>query len=195
MTDEQTGTLSRLVEAFARRAEAGEPVSVGTIQEVSGVRAAGPLLFFPALVVVSPLSLIPTIPSLIGITVVLIAGQLLLGRQSIWLPQRLRRASISADRATAVVDFARPWIARIERLVRPRLTVLADGLGLRLVALLCIIVALTMPPLEFFPGASTTAGTVIATLGLGIMMRDGLLLLAAFALLAGAIAVIASFLV
>ncbi|MBI4047456.1 MAG: exopolysaccharide biosynthesis protein, partial [Devosia nanyangense] len=43
----------------------------------------------------------------------------------------------------------------------------------------------TMPPLELVPGASTSAGTIIATFGLALTTRDGLLLLAALALVLG----------
>jgi hypothetical protein len=69
---------------------------------------------------------------------------------------------------------------------RPRLEILTAELGQRLVALVCILVALTMPPMELVPGASTTAGTVLAALGLSLTTRDGVLLLLALGIMAAA---------
>ncbi len=185
MTEDRDLSLAELVDRIAERVEAGEGVSVGTIQQIAGKRFAGPLLFFPAMIVVSPLSLIPTLPTLTAITVILIASQLLAGRRTIWLPRKFREASLSPERSRKVIDFMRPWLLRIGKLTKPRLSWLCDGLGTRLAALCCIFVAVTMPPLEFFPGASTTAGVIIATLGLAITTRDGVLLSLAVSLLVG----------
>lgn len=182
MTDEPDPTLAELVDRIAERVDAGEGVSVSTIQQIAGKRFAGPLLFFPAMIVVSPLSLIPTLPTLTAITVVIVAAQLLAGARTIWLPSRIRAASLSPERSKKVIDFLRPWLLRIGKLTKPRLTFLVDGIGTRLAALAAILVAATMPPLEFFPGASTSAGLVIGALGLAITTRDGALLLAAISI-------------
>ena len=188
MTEQTDQTLSELVEKLAERASAGEGIRVSTIQEIAGQRFAGPLLFFPAMVVVSPLSLIPTLPTMIAVTVILIAAQIILGRRTIWLPQKLSNASMSPERTLKVVEFMRPAAGWIGKVSKPRLRFLVNALGIRLAAAVCVLVALTMPPLEFFPGASTAAGVVIATFGLSITMQDGLLLLLALALVYGAAA-------
>ncbi|MFD1944151.1 exopolysaccharide biosynthesis protein [Paradevosia shaoguanensis] len=185
MTEAPARPLEGLIDAIAARAAQGESISVATIQEIAGDRIAGPLLFFPAMIVVSPLSLIPTLPTIVGTTVVLIAGQLIAGRKSIWLPSRLSKAALSPERTRKALEFIRPVVKWIEKLSWARLTFLTDGLGMRLAAMVCILVALTMPPLELVPGASTSAGTIIATFGLALTTRDGLLLLAALALVLG----------
>lgn len=185
MTDTDDRPLEGLIDAIARRAQEGESISVATIQEIAGDRLAGPLLFFPAMIVVSPLSLIPTLPTIVGTTVVLIAGQLIAGRKSIWLPNKLRAASLSPERAQKALEFLKPAVRWIEKFSRARLSFLTEGLGMRLAALICILVAMTMPPLELVPGASTSAGTIIATFGLALTTRDGLLLLASLALVIG----------
>ena len=185
MTDTTDRPLAGLLEAIAERAAKGESISVATIQDIAGERIAGPLLFFPAMIVVSPLSLIPTLPTIVGTTVVLIASQLIAGRKTIWLPERLRRAALSPERTQKALEFLRPAVAWIEKLSKARLTFLTDGLGMRLAAFVCILVALTMPPLELVPGASTSAGSIIATFGLALTTRDGLLLLFALTLVLG----------
>lgn len=178
-------TLAALVEKIAERASAGEKISIRTIQDIAGQRIAGPLLFFPAMVVVSPLSLIPTLPSITAVTVIVVAAQLVIGRDVIWLPKRIENAGLSPERAEKALKFMRPAATWLDRFSRPRLTFLTTGLGMRLAALICILVALTMPPLELVPGASTSAGTVIATFGLSLTTEDGALLIAALSAVIG----------
>ena len=176
MQQDRHHNLTELIDKLAERADGGEGVSVNTLQEVAGARFAGPLLFFPAMVVVSPLSVIPTLPTMVCITVVLIAGQIVLGRRQLWLPRRIREAQLSAEQASKVLGFMRPISVWIGKLFKPRLVFLVEGMGSRIAALVCILVALTMPPLELLPGASTVAGSVIASFGLAITLRDGVLL-------------------
>lgn len=187
MTATPERPLEGLLDAIANRAADGEGISVATIQEIAGERIAGPLLFFPAMIVVSPLSLIPTLPTIVATTVILIAAQLIVGRRQIWLPGKLRGVSLSPERTKKALEFIRPAVAWIERFSKARLTFLTDGLGMRIAALICILTALTMPPLELVPGASTSAGAIIATFGLALTTRDGLLLLVALGLVLGAL--------
>jgi hypothetical protein len=184
-------TISGLLEQISSRVEQDQSLSISTIESVAGRRIAGPLLFFPAMLVVSPLSLVPTLPSFVAIVTILVAGQILLGRKTIWLPQRIRSAKLSAERATKALDFIKPAGRWLDRVSRPRLTMLTADPGQRLVALICILVALTMPPMELVPGASTTAGTVLASLGLSLTTRDGVLLLVALGVLAAATGMLA----
>lgn len=184
MTTHDHQTLADLIDRIAETAEAGEGVTVDTIQKIAGERFAGPLLFFPAMVVVSPLSLVPTLPSIVAITVILVASQVLAGRRSIWLPKRVRAATLSPERTLQAVGFMRPAARWIGKVTKPRLTFLIDGIGDRLAAAICILVAITMPPLEFFPGASTSAGVIISAFGLAITTRDGVLLSLCFGLVA-----------
>lgn len=179
-------TITDLLEQIAKRVEQDQALSIGTIESVAGRRIAGPLLFFPAMLVVSPLSLVPTLPSFVAILTILVAGQIVLGRKSIWLPQKLRSAKLSAERANKALGFIKPAGRWLDRISRPRLTMLTADSGQRLVASICILVALTMPPMELVPGASTTAGAVLAALGLSLTTRDGVLLLLALSIMAAA---------
>lgn len=56
-----------------------------------------------------------------------------------------------------------------------------DGHGLanRLNAVLCLAIAATMPPLELIPFGNSTAGAALSVLGLGMMARDGAMIVAA----------------
>ncbi|WP_157959762.1 exopolysaccharide biosynthesis protein [Devosia submarina] len=177
-------TISDLLEQISSRVEQDQSLSIGTIEAVAGRRIAGPMLFFPAMLVVSPLSLVPTLPTFVAVLTILVAGQIVLGRKTIWLPQKIRSAKLSGERAAKALGFIKPAGRLLDRISRPRLTMLTADPGQRLVALICILVALTMPPMELVPGASTTAGSVLAALGLSLTTRDGALLLLALGVMA-----------
>ena len=176
-------TLGDLLDAVAGRTEGGRPISVAELQDIVGSRAFGPLLLLPGLLAVTPVSGIPTVPSLIGIVVMIVSAQVALGRRDVWLPQRLARGTVRGDRLEKALRFARPAARVVDKVVRRRLVFATEGLGLRLAALACLLTAITMPPLEIMPFAATGAGAVIAAFGLAITVHDGLLMLAAVALL------------
>ncbi len=183
LTDQPT--VTDLLEQIGDRIEHDAALSIATVEAVAGRRIAGPLLFFPAMLVVSPLSLVPTLPSFVAILTILVAAQILAGRDSIWLPKKLRSAGLSPERGRKALGFIRPVARWLDKVSRPRLTALTNGIGQRAVALVCILVAVTMPPMELVPGASTAAGSVIASLGLSLTTRDGALLLVVLAALVG----------
>lgn len=178
-------TLSALIERIAEKGRAQGSISIADIRRLTGRRMAGALLFFPAMIVVSPLSLIPTLPTMVAVIVMIVAGQLLVGIQKIWLPKRLLALSLSGDRLEKAMTFLRPAARWIDKVSRPRLGLLVHGLPGRIAAAICIFVALTMPPLELLPGASTAAGVMIAVFGLALTTMDGLLMIGALALVAG----------
>ena len=172
------GTLTRIVRKVQERTARGEPVSIGLLQQVAGVQAAGPMLLLPALVVVSPLSIIPGLPSLVGLHTLIVAGQVLLGRNRIWLPGWLTRRSLSARHADKLLQFLLPMSRVADGVVRRRILPLTGRLARRLGAAVCVLMGAIMPLLEFIPLSSTIAAAVIALYALSISARDGLLTLA-----------------
>lgn len=59
---------------------------------------------------------------------------------------------------------------------------------MKLAAACCIILALTVPPLELLPFATTVPMVAIAAFGLALLVRDGLLMIIAMLLAAAALA-------
>ena len=135
----------------------------------------------PGLIALSPLSGIPGLPSTVALMVALIAGQLLCGRRHIWLPHWLLARSLSRDKFEHALRFLLPLARSIDRLVRPRLSLLTRGPALYANVLLCLLIALSMPPLEVVPFANSISGAALSALGLALFAHDGLLALLAFA--------------
>lgn len=178
-TTNEPDNLQALISNLRQAGEDGEPVTIESMLQATGERSIGALLLVPGLMVLSPLSGIPGLPSVFAVMVILIAGQLLIGRRHFWLPQWLlcRTASRSKyDRALAFLKRPSRWV---DRLLRPRLKFLTGSLAVRGNAVLCIMIAATMPPLEIIPFGNSIAGAALSILGVGLMARDGLMILVA----------------
>lgn len=180
--EKQFDTLGELLEALEETAKDKQAISIAGVQELVGHRAFGPLILLPGLLAVTPLSGIPTVPSIIGVIVSLISIQLLIGRRHLWLPERLRTAELSADRLEKAMRFTRPVARAVDKVIHRRLPALTGNLALRISALVCLVVAVTMPPLEVLPFVATAAGVVLSLFGLALTVHDGLLLIVAYVL-------------
>ncbi|RAK52297.1 exopolysaccharide biosynthesis protein [Phenylobacterium deserti] len=166
-------------------------ITVGEIQEAIGVRSFGPLLLLAGLLGMTPVSAVPGVPSLIALITILIAGQLLIGRKSFWLPKKLLGLSVKNEKLGKSVKVARKPAKFVDRLVRPRLTYLTKGPAHWIVALACFLVAVCVPPLELLPLAAILPSFAIATFGLGLIARDGVLVVIAAAVTATALGFVA----
>ena len=184
---EHADNLETLLDEITEAAEASEGrLTVGELLDRIGHRSFGPLLLLPALIAFTPLGAIPTLPSVMAMMVVIIAVQLLIGLDHFWLPRVLLRRSIAPQRLEKSVKWLRPTAHFIDRLIRPRLTWLTHEPFVHVAAFLCILVALTVPPLEIVPFAGTFSWAAIGIFGLALIAHDGVLALLAFGFSIGA---------
>ena len=170
----------------------GAKVSVEEIMEAVGRRSFGPLLVLSGLLGMTPIGVIPTAPTIIALITVLVAGQLLFGRKQFWLPQALLKLSVDAGKVKKAASVSKKPAAFIDKLIRPRLTVLTTAIADRFVAGVCVLIALCVPPLELVPFAAFIPAAAIFIFGLGLIARDGLLILIALLISAGAIGLLGS---
>jgi hypothetical protein len=139
-----------------------------------GPAGALPVMMVVALIVVSPLSGIPLLSSLAGLTIAGIALQLAAGRRSLWLPTWLRDRSIRRDRLASAIDRLRPTAGFLDRHSRPRLQFVTVPPASRAVLLLCGVAGLSMPVLELLPFTSSLLALAVTCLGFSLLTRDGL---------------------
>lgn len=143
---------------------------------VDGVeeRGYGPLIMVLSAFVILPTGAIPGVPAVIGLALLLIAAQLLWGRDVPWLPDRLRRFEIDNDTLKTAVDKARPWAERLSKIVRRRLTFLCNGpVANRAISLCVVLASVAMIPLGFIPFMPMVLGVSLFILGIGMTARDG----------------------
>lgn len=182
MTDPQPENLESVLQKLDGAADGEDRVSIGSMLEATGQRSFGVLLLVPGLLVLSPLLGIPGLPTFFAVMIVLVATQLLIGRHHFWIPRWLLQRSASRRKYDKAMGFLHRLAKHVDRILRPRLEILTTGIAVRLTAVLCVLVAITMPPLELIPFANSLAGVILTLLGLGMMARDGAMILAALGL-------------
>ncbi|WP_162823693.1 exopolysaccharide biosynthesis protein [Lysobacter sp. TY2-98] len=152
-----------------------------------GDRAFGMLLMAAAAPAFIP---IPGLAGgLSGPLVGLVGVQLVVRLQRPWLPKFIGRRSPRPTTLVHLRDRIAPWLARLERVVRPRAEVLLDHWLPGIVTGLLVLVTgllLTLP----IPFTNYALGVLVLLFALAFLERDGVLMLVAWA---GAIASIVVF--
>lgn len=167
-------------------------VSIEAVTESFGSRSYGPLLLVPALIELSPIGVVPGMPTAIAAVIILFSLQILFGRRHLWLPAFIARRSISPARMGKALDRMRPVGRWADRWFHGRLSWLTRTPFSQVAAAACIALSLTVPFLEFVPFASSAPMAAIAMFGLALMVRDGLLMLVASGIAGLAIYLVAS---
>lgn len=174
------GELLDVIEGVARD---NREVSFGQVYDAVGHRSFGPLLLVVGIIVLMPVvGDIPGVPTIMGAAIVLVAAQLLAGRDSFWLPRRMLEASLRASKVRKGVGWLRKPARFVDRVVRPRLTRFVSGAWNRIVAAIALLVGLAQPFMELVPLSANAAGAVLTALGLALIARDGLVALIAMGL-------------
>lgn len=177
--------------ARIRGAITGPSVSVGTLVRAMDPAVHPVLLLLPALILVSPLSGIPGLSSLGGLTIALVASQILLGRPTIWLPGFVLRRSLSADRVQRALDRLDRPARFIDSRAVPRAGWFFALAGREMALITCIACGLAMPFLELVPFSATTLAVVVTILAAALVVRDGAMAAIGLGTLGAAIVIIA----
>jgi hypothetical protein len=173
--------LHQLLDHITSNAKGQERVSLDLIVQAVGQRSFAPLLLLVGIILFSPLSAIPGVPTLMAILVLLVALQLLLGRHYFWLPQWVLKHSISEAKLLKALDWLQKPAHFIDRWLRPRLLFLVRRTGTYVIAAICALIALVLPVMEIIPFSATIAGMALTAFGLALVTHDGALALFAFA--------------
>lgn len=184
----QPTNLEELLDELSGSAEHGGKVSLGDLIESVGQRSFGPLLMLAGLIALSPLSGIPGMPTTVAVLVVVVAVQFMMQRDHFWLPRWVLARQVPHDKLCKALHLLRRPASFIDRFLRPRLEFMTHAAGIYAIAILCVVIASTMPPLEVVPFAATSAGAALALFGLSLIANDGLLAMIAIlvtALVAG----------
>lgn len=172
--DEQRLSLTQALDEVLECVDDDDVLLQGILQALES-RGFGPMIFIPALLVLPPVGAIPGVPTIMAALIFIVALQRACGWRHPWLPAQLRRTRLNRARYERLVARIRPIAEGIDRRVSRRLMVLTGDVGTRVVAVLCMGLALTIPPLELMPFAAALPALAIMTFGLGISVGDGLL--------------------
>ncbi len=181
--DNHTTTVA-LLDGFAN----GDPDDVlrlGDLLKDFGPAAFGMLLFLGVLPAFIP---VPGVGGAVGGPLVILVGvQLLLGMRKLWLPGFLARRGPHRSAMMRFRQRMAPWLRRLEKLVRARMTAFLDNrIALSFTGLLLVLlgVLLALP----IPFTNYVFGFLLLLFAFALLERDGALLLVAW--IAGGIAVV-----
>jgi hypothetical protein len=151
----------------------GDAVSLAWIMERLHERAFGLFLLILALPCCIPF--LYGIPQIVALPLMFVSFQILLGRRVPWLPGNLAARSVSSEGLANLSRRSGPWLKRIEAISRPRLSALTHPPLDRIVGL-CLVVfsASILVPL---PGTNTVPGFAVVVVAMGLLQRDGVLVL------------------
>ncbi|MBY6155095.1 exopolysaccharide biosynthesis protein [Vannielia litorea] len=166
-------SLSDVLEALDRLSEP-ETVSIKDLLEEIGMRAFAPLVLIPALILVTPLSGIPGLPTIGATLIALVIVQKLMGRTHLWLPGWLTRRNVAGERLAGAVDWMRKPCRWIDDHSRKRLSPLVSRPANLITALVITLICVVIPFLELLPMVTSLFAVAISLLAIGLLVRDGL---------------------
>jgi hypothetical protein len=186
-------TVEEVLDCFEEAAEDSDQVSVEELMDSIGRRSFGPLILMAGIVMSAPgISDIPSVGTITGIFVGLVAGQMVFGRNHFWLPRWLLRRKVSSSKIRKVSESK--WVRRpagwIDRVVTERLEFFAGPKAGRVVATLCLILAVACPMTEFVPLSGVGVGAALMAFGLSLVARDGLMTLIGSAITAATLVIV-----
>ncbi len=163
-----------------------ERLTLGEILSSLDHRAYGFVLLLLAAPNFTPGPSMPGFSTIFGLPAIVIAAQMMLGRTRPWMPARMARLSMRRHTFTRMIVRALPAIARLDRMLRPRLGWLTRLTGHRWTGAAALVQAFLLAlPLPLYPMAPAAALVLMA---LGMIARDGLMLALGHAAGAGALA-------
>jgi hypothetical protein len=175
---QEAGRSSRLLAGLDGRFAPG-PISVGGLMDALGDAGLGLLLIVFALPSFIPTPGLP-VGFVSGTVVALIALQVMAGRHTLWMPERLRRVSLPREfLVKGAAMLARP-LAFFERWLKPRHAEYTGPTARMFLAvpIFVLAVSIVLP----IPLGNQLPSIALIAFGFGLIERDGLAILAAIIL-------------
>lgn len=155
----------------------GESIAVQEVMDRLGKKSFAAVILVFTLLSASPASAIPGLTTAVALVVVLMAGQMLIGRQCPWLPGFLANRRLPTSRVCQAVGWLRRPVAFAERFFKARLSFFVRRPGIFLTLGVMLAIAVFMPVMEVVPTSGSIASIVIAFFAAGLLTRDGALVL------------------
>ncbi len=165
--------------------QADQPPAHLTVRELLAMVGEHGMLMFCIILTIpflTPLPL-PGVSTVFGLIIMLISIGVILNRVP-WLPKMLMNRKISAAHLRPILRRGAAFVARVERVIRPRWLALTHGSTLNRLNGVMLFVAgfFLILPLPILPFSNTIPGWAVLLLAIGILERDGLFVLAGYVL-------------
>lgn len=151
----------------------GTTVSLGWVMSQLHEQAFGLFLLILALPCCIPF--LYGIPQVVALPLMFVSAQILFGRETPWLPERLSAREVTTEGLSRLAARAEPWLHRIETVSRPRLAVLTRAPADRAVGLALVLFSASI--LVPLPSTNTVPGIAVVIVAMGLLQRDGILVI------------------
>lgn len=155
-------------------------VSVDQVLENIGSSAFGPLLVIPALIAIAPTGAIPGMSILTGTIIISVGIQILFSANRMWLPHGMTSKKISREKFLSAIATIKPYVSKVDYVLKPRFTFLAQPPSIYCIAVICIFLGMSMFPLALLPFAVALPATAVLLFGIGLTTKDGLVILVGY---------------
>lgn len=122
----------------------------------------------------------PPIPLICGLLLIFVALQMVLGWSSPWLPRFLLEKTVARDTMASFIERAMPWVQKLERFAKPRLGLFDSHIAFRLIGAALMVFSVALVFAAPFIG-QVPLGVAVVLIGLGLVERDGLLVIGGIA--------------
>lgn len=156
--------------------EARTSITIGDITDIIKDRAYGALLLIIALPNIIPLP-IPGVSTILGLPLLFIAWQLMVGAARPWLPNTLLRKEFARKDFLYVIEKAYPWLVKTEKLLKPRWSWLVSPWAERFIGFVCFVLAFILIWPIFL--GNIMPALSISLFALAILAKDGFAVLMA----------------
>lgn len=147
---------------------------LGELVNAFGERGFGALMLFFGLLSVA-IGIIPGTTTILGMPLLLMGLQLAIRQDQLWLPRWALKRWIERETYRQGVEKVLPRLRKMERLSRPRLSIMTSELSEVLIGVATFILAfILILPLW---GGNLVPALIISTFGFGLLQRDGLAIL------------------
>ena len=155
---------------------------LGELVNAFGERGFGALMLFFGLMNIA-IGIIPGTTTILGAPLLLMGLQLMIRQDQLWLPRWALRRSIDRSAYSAGLDRVLPGLKKVERLSKPRLSVMTSDVSEILIGVATFLLAFIL----ILPiwGGNLVPALIISMFGFGLMQRDGVAVLIGWAGVAG----------
>lgn len=185
MSIEFADNRESLYQALTRAIDSIEGSTI-TLRKLLALVGEHGLLFLCALLTIPfliPVS-IPGVSTVFGAAIILISIGITTNRMP-WLPDRIMDKEMDAVKLSGILRRGAEVVARVETYIRPRAqAITGSGFASRINGLALIFAGvLLMAPLGLVPFSNTLPAFAILLLAVGMSQRDGLVVLAGYAMI------------
>lgn len=164
---------------------ARDRIAIADVRDAMGDRAFGAMMLVFAAPNTLPVNA-PGVSVVLGIPLLFLSLQLMLGFAVPWLPQALVQTTVTRARFARVMNVIVPWIRRAERLSSPRWPLLAAGLAERVIDLVGVVLSIVL--ILPVPFGNMGPALAVCILAFALLERDGKATLAGVAAAVSALA-------